>query len=241
MTRPPLAPPVERVTPAGFACAASNKTDCQIPSLIRRNFDAISAPRVYILELGMSRSLAPSVLLVLLTASFAADKKRDFHLDQDTARDLYLHSAFAHGLRHGYEEGFHAADLDIHTAAPRKALDKLSRVPKTIGYRREFGDKKSFRRGYEYGYVAGYDDSFENRKFHYLAPSDVTNLEPATADFDIGVASGYTAVFHSGSDYARCDRDAPAYCAGFQTGSALALAERHASDHQVASGGAPKR
>jgi peptidoglycan/xylan/chitin deacetylase (PgdA/CDA1 family) len=189
----------------------------------------------------MPRSLVLVALLLLLSTSFAADKKRDFHLDQDAARDLYLHSAFAHGLRHGYEEGFHAADLDIHTAAPRKALDKLSRVPKTVGYRREFGDKKSFRRGYEYGYVAGYQDSFENRKFHYLSASDVTPLESANRDFDIGVASGYSAVFDSDADDFRCDRDAPAYCAGFQTGSALALAERHTSEHEVASGGAPKR
>src|SRR6266478_9941690 len=38
----------------------------------------------------------------------------DYHLLQDAAKKIYAMSAFAHGHRHGYEEGFHAGDEDYH-------------------------------------------------------------------------------------------------------------------------------
>jgi hypothetical protein len=187
----------------------------------------------------MSRLFA---FLVFLGIAFAGDKY-DYHTSGDGARDLYLHSAFAHGLRHGYEEGFHAADLDIHTGAPRKRTNDLSRVPKTIGYRRDYGDKKSFRRGYEYGYVAGYEDSVAYRKFHYPTVAvDVVAITTRPNRFDEGVASGYGAVFHSNAADVTCVNKAPSFCAGFEAGVAMARSERHAaSSDEVATGRAPKQ
>jgi hypothetical protein len=117
----------------------------------------------------------------------------------------------------------------------------LSHIPKTVGYRNQFGDKKSFRRGYEYGYIAGYDDSFANRKFHYPTISpDAAAMVSSGGDFDKGVASGYSAVFHSNSADFPCDRNAPVYCAGYQAGASMALSERHPPQSQVAAGAAPR-
>jgi hypothetical protein len=176
----------------------------------------------------------------LVVASFASDNKPDYHVNGDAARELYKHSAFAHGLRHGYEEGYHAADLDIHTGSPRKDWAKMDRVPKTVGFKNNFGNKKSFRRGYEYGYVAGYADSFENRKFHYPAADLSSSSETLSRDFDLGVSSGYQTAYHSNAADLACDRQTAAYCAGFKMGADMALAERHSAPAQLATGTAPK-
>lgn len=233
---------VERATPASSDSVDLSRTEFLIPSHTGKIFDAISPPAGHILQHGMSRLIPPLSFMVLIGVGFAGGPS-DYHTNSDGARDLYVHSAFAHGLRHGYEEGFHAADLDIHTGAPRKRTNDLSRVPKTIGYHRGYGDKKSFRRGYEYGYVAGYEDSIAFRKFHDPAVAvDVVAITTTPNRFDEGVASGYGTVFHSNAADVTCVNKAASYCAGFEAGVAMARSERHeASAGEVATGRAPKR
>ena len=80
----------------------------------------------------MSRLLAAVFLLACVPGSFAEDNKPDYHTSDDQSRDLYIHSAFAHGVRHGYEEGYHAADMDIHTGTPRKKDDQDCLDPNPI-------------------------------------------------------------------------------------------------------------
>lgn len=89
---------------------------------------------------------------------------QEFHLSADAARTLYTFSAFAHGHRHGYEEGFRFADLTIHLGGLQRELRERD-VPKSMGYKREFGEKKRFRQGFIYGFIAGYNDSFSERSF----------------------------------------------------------------------------
>src|SRR5689334_19449341 len=40
------------------------------------------------------------------------------HLQPTAVGALFLDSAFAHGYRHGYDQGFHLGDLDLHMGRP---------------------------------------------------------------------------------------------------------------------------
>lgn len=108
------------------------------------------------------------VLIPLVALAQEPSRKQDpaewFHLHEDSARALYRVSAFAHGHRHGYEAGYLAADADIHFGHFRRQLREKD-VPGSMRYRREYGDKGRFRRGFIYGFLAGYDDSYQFRPF----------------------------------------------------------------------------
>jgi hypothetical protein len=167
---------------------------------------------------------------------FAADNRAEcYHVSQDALQQVYIHSPFAHGLRHGYEAGFHDADLDYHLGYEERQI-KLNKVPGTEGFHKSFGDKKSFRRGYEYGYLAGYRDSFAGRKFHYPPASDGVASDLANARaFDAGVADGFRRSVDSASAQNSCDNAQPGYCEGFRLGVKFAAEERHANSLSVAS------
>lgn len=105
----------------------------------------------------------------------------------DEARRLYSVSAFAHGHRHGYEEGFRAADDEIHSGRLQRVLTEGD-VPKSMEYQKGFGDKKHFRRGFIYGYLAGYRDSYEER--HFRVPEWVTQVPPFSDGSDLPQADG---------------------------------------------------
>lgn len=116
--------------------------------------------------------MVPRVSLLLLLFSLAAsgqdghsrDRAPEFHLREDVGRSLYSISAFAHGHRHGYEAGYIAADEDIHFGHNRRQLREKD-VTNYMKYRREYGDKARFRQGFIYGFIAGYNDSFDFRPF----------------------------------------------------------------------------
>jgi hypothetical protein len=143
---------------------------------------------------------------LLLIAS--AEQPPDYHVTQDPAHVVYANSAFAHGNRHGYEEGFHAADGDYHL----RHSPNWSKVSKANGYKREYGDKKSYMQGYVYGYRAGYADSYSGHEFRGNQElidfaTDVPALvnqgpdvgkvvsnylpRPDTYTFDAGITAGY--------------------------------------------------
>ena len=117
-----------------------------------------------------------------LTAALSQDKSPEFHLTEDVARSLYRISSFAHGHRHGYEEGFRYADMAIHLGAQRREI-KEGEVPRSMGYKREFGDKKRFRQGFIYGFIAGYNDSFGERTFRL--PEWAKDLPPLPSLSDL--------------------------------------------------------
>jgi hypothetical protein len=163
--------------------------------------------------------------VITLALPAIAAQPADLHVSTAVGNNLYAASAFAHGMRHGYEEGFHDADRDLHLSAFRLEDLTLSKVPKTVGYQASFGSKESFRKGYETGYRLGYADSLKGIAFRMIAPRMNVTAIP-DRDFDRGVQYGFNSPGNACSG-------PPAYCAGVQAGRTLATATE--STTQVAS------
>lgn len=134
------------------------------------------------------------LMAVLIGATLAAAQSPDYHLTADPVHQLYSISAFAHGQRHGYEDGFYDADVDIHMArGDRQPVEKEIKV---VGYRPEFGQEKLFKQGYRLGYIIGYQDSYAGRAFRGTALLRAVTISlPSSKDvaFEQGVAEGYGA------------------------------------------------
>jgi hypothetical protein len=171
-----------------------------------------------------------SLLMVCLSAGSSIaqsgdhplpESQSDFHLREDQGRRLYSISAFAHGHRHGYEEGYRTADLEIHVGRQQRELRDKD-IPKA-DYAKGFGDKKFFRQGYAQGFKAGYKDSYSNRNFRLVQWSEqippfdwMSELPEADrgrelnakvrAQFEDGMAQGYA----SGAKAEVTDADAKA-------------------------------
>lgn len=147
------------------------------------------------------------ILIVILALSvFAQAQPPDYHVTADPFHATYSRSAFLHGHRHGYEDGYHAADQDLHLGRQPQVLNPKFHVPKMIGYRSEYGIKASFRHGYDAGYIAGYSDSYTGRQFSHPGAqiaalpeqtSNATQSAPGSAasiidtEFDSGIYEGY--------------------------------------------------
>ena len=174
----------------------------------------------------MHRALGSLLVIALAIPAIAADPKNaDIHVAGDGAKSLYAASAFAHGLRHGYEEGFHDADRALQLSAFSIEDISFKRPAKVLGYQSAFGSKESFRKGYEAGYRLGYSDSLKGIAFRMNAPVVEVAAAP-DKDFDHGVQYGYAA------PVAACS-GAPRFCAGVKAGRALAAESQN--DTQVAS------
>ncbi|HUR36759.1 MAG TPA: hypothetical protein VM009_03010 [Terriglobales bacterium] len=200
-----------------------------------------------------------STLLFFAGSAYSQDDQHnlpgDFHTREDDARRLYSVSAFAHGHRHGYEEGYSAADEDIHQGRVQRVFREKD-VPKPRGYQKAFGDKRHFRQGFIYGYMAGYRDSFRERSF--ILPSWVAAIQPFSwmsalpqsegsfipagnllAIFESGVMDGYRsglatqvlendarALASQGSQNCRAQGPRPdGYCDGFTQGFLIGIAD----------------
>ncbi len=102
-----------------------------------------------------------------LPCAFAGE---DWHVAPNTqGRTLFLRSPFLHGYMHGYEQGFHAADLDLQVGHDPRDPEKLDAFREVAGYERRFGDQKSFAKGYYQGFRVGYDDGTNLRPFRALS------------------------------------------------------------------------
>jgi hypothetical protein len=174
---------------------------------------------------------------MLLPMVAPCQSNQDYHLTQDPDRAIYQSSAFAHGHRHGYEEGFHAGDEDYQMRREPSAEHKL---PKDRGYQASFGSKRSYLAGFEHGFRAGYADSYTGHTFRrsLLALSDLSapqssadSRDISAYQFDLGLADGYRQGLSNSDNIAdqpgiaesaawRCRQDAhPAkYCSGFGAG-----------------------
>jgi hypothetical protein len=185
------------------------------------------------------------LLSAAITAgAWAQSSQSDYHTTQDPNRQIYLDSAFAHGHRHGYEEGFHAGDEDYQF----RRAGSLPKSPRVKGYRSSFGDRNSYNAGFENGFRAGYADSYSGRIFHpaesaALAPAALVVSQPAPMkdsahDFDRGVGEGYFAGFANKDNIAdepgalesaawRCKQEThgDTYCNGFGTGYVMGRAD----------------
>lgn len=64
-----------------------------------------------------------------------------------------------HGYQHGYRDGFHQGmnDWEHHNKPKPEVRDDDE------GYQKYMGDKGQYKVGYRSGFVAGYDDGFNNR------------------------------------------------------------------------------
>lgn len=138
-------------------------------------------------------------LLAIAASSFAqtADRKPDAHLS-DAAAPLYVHSSFAHGYIHGYEDGFHTADQDLQFGRLNRGVHrKMTGHPEANV---ETADRGSFRKGYEQGFGAGYRDSAAGREFRAVAAlreaaATLSSVNPAGNDpaLDHAFREGYFA------------------------------------------------
>lgn len=132
----------------------------------------------------------------MLAVIAPCQSSQDYHLTQDPDHSIYQDSPFAHGHRHGYEEGFHAGDEDYQL---RREASSEHKLPKDKGYQLSFGDKKSYTLGFESGFRAGYADSYSGHAFRRsllvfsgLAASDPkTGTHAVAYEFDQGLTDGY--------------------------------------------------
>jgi hypothetical protein len=133
--------------------------------------------------------------LLLAAAPLLAQQGSDEHL-ADTAGVLYQRSAFAHGYLHGYEQGFHLADLDIQMGhlLPGVRIRRESRE-EDPHYRQGYGDKSLFVAGFKLGMRAGYADSIGAVPFRAISEmrsaSDGVDAGPDSKRFDRGFYEGF--------------------------------------------------
>src|SRR5215470_5980325 len=91
--------------------------------------------------------LAALAVMLLAAAWMAAGTDPEAHMN-DPAGPLCARSAFAHGYLHGYEEGFHNADLDIHMGRISNQQASSSHKAPRPEKDAAMADSASFRAGY---------------------------------------------------------------------------------------------
>lgn len=127
----------------------------------------------------------------------AGDKPPDPHYLAKCTRAVARKSVFVHGYLHGYEEGFHFADLDMQMGRSARDISK-SKEARDSGYRHEFGDKHFFQHGYFQGLRVGYADAMAGRAFRAINQLQaIGEVAPPGAEvrpdpvFDQGFSQGY--------------------------------------------------
>jgi len=185
------------------------------------------------------------ILALLLGTCWAGDTSPDYHLTSDPARYLYASSPFAHGQIHGYEDGFHQADMDIQMGRGEENIQ--TKNIKMHGYQSEFGKRESFERGYKAGFVRGYEDSWADRPFRAMPDArkyDVVSLvllpDRDLPDFDRGFQAGYLSLTASNPKFAhQCESSSEtAFCTGLKWGGRLAQRVSTASSEpELSTGG----
>ncbi len=137
------------------------------------------------------------ILAILLALSGAlAAQDSDPHFASARTSAIAHRSVFVHGYLHGYEQGFHAADLDVQLIRPAREVARMPEFKECVGYRPQFGDKKIFHNGYREGFRVGYADGMAQRSFRAIAEIESIATGMAEDDqpsrqFDRGFALGY--------------------------------------------------
>lgn len=152
----------------------------------------------------MPRS-TPWTMIVVLALTSALATAQDRHLAAGSTRGLCGTSAFAHGYLHGYERGFHDGDFDLQLAHERQDAKKMRdyRAAKHE-YKKEFGDRDMFIKGYESGFRVGYADAVDGLPFravHNLQAmaQDLPQVDPqAEPILDQAITHGYLDGINSG-------------------------------------------
>ena len=184
------------------------------------------------------------------------------HLQDETLGVLYANSAFAHGYRHGYEDGFHFGDFDLHMGHNSRILAKSKEYQPRRYYRESFGRRQLFEQGYDFGLRNGYADAASGGDFRATdrtktAGIGLTDVLPQSrrAQFDDGFAAGYRSahsqhapVAHVSPEYVEqyCRRTFASsqsleYCSGFGHGYVFGAFDLPASVGSIATSRTPAR
>ena len=170
----------------------------------------------------------------------------DYHVTQDPAQRLFRLSPFAHGYIHGYESGFALGDQDVQMGRGDQHIERTGEFKDADrGYRREFGDRESFRSGFRDGLVVGYHDAISGGEFRAFAELRrlATGLESSLVGnavdqtYDGGFLAGYTAARQGQLDDCRSPNTAAKahFCSGYLDGYDLG----HSDSGDVAEAQAP--
>ena len=182
--------------------------------------------------------LFPVLVLCALAPAQNLGKQPDAserHTTSDPGSDLYRRSAFAHGFIHGYEQGFHLADLDYHVGRTDRKLAELRAYREAPGFRSSFGEKKTFQRGYREGFQQGYDDSIHSRRFRVeiagqIVADGLKDFAGSSQEFDAGFTAGYLAQRSKSQNVLGCgQQESAAYCNGLALGAEFATISSGAS------------
>ena len=205
---------------------------------------------------AQSPSQFSSLALTPSTSSSRWPVAAERHLQDGSTAALLSDSAFAHGYRHGYDEGFHLGDLDIHMGRPARVATGFKEYRQAgREYNSAFGSKELFDEGYRAGIRCGYSDAmagFEYRASRRTreAADGLSVLPPSRRKFfDEGFAGGYkSAQSHDApapgvtSAYLEqhCEKTAShsrplEYCSGFSRGYLLGMFSAPPSSGKIAS------
>lgn len=143
-----------------------------------------------------------ALLLILGSSGFARDANKGQAYSEDSlASALNSHSVFLHGYVHGYEEGFHNADIDIQMAHGFRDVSTMSQYKKVAECPAKAADKAVFERGFRQGFRVGYVDGMSGRSFRAVSSLRLAVAGLSTADwnqrrrasFELGIQQGYYA------------------------------------------------
>ncbi len=150
----------------------------------------------------MIRVLCFTLVLILASPAFARDpNKAQPYTEDSLASALKSQSVFLHGYVHGYEEGFHNADIDIQMAHGFRDVSTMSEYKKIAECPAKNGDKTVFERGFRQGFRVGYIDGMSGRSFRAVRSLRLALAGLSTADwsqrrreaFESGIQEGYYA------------------------------------------------
>lgn len=190
----------------------------------------------------MIRTLSCLSGFVLLLSACLVGQDAERHLTDSRSGSLCRHSAYVHGYIHGYESGFRMGDLEFHLGRQPREVNRLKEYRRVAGYRREFGDSGSFRRGYRQGFRAAYEDALRGVSFRGIDQirhaAQGVSLTADSKEFDQAASAGYDAGFAAGqqdstppsapqrtSEVCPASHDGTDYCQGFSRGFLLGYAD----------------
>src|SRR5258708_9542310 len=94
------------------------------------------------------------LLLILANCALAQTAKPESHFVESGSSAIFQRSSFAHGYRHGCEEGYHHGNLDANMSRLMRA--RKSQFPKLrVGTATEFGARKPIESGMSSAATAG--------------------------------------------------------------------------------------
>lgn len=149
-------------------------------------------------------------MVMLSCCGAISAQESDPHFAAAPTSAIAHHSVFVHGYLHGYEQGFHEADLDVQLIRQPRNVDKIPEFRQCLGYRTQFGDKKIFHNGYREGFRVGYADGIARRSFRAIPEVEsLTSAEEPdpqpNPQFDRGFSLGYRSGQQQGLHDGRSD------------------------------------